>query len=121
MEHVGIEIRSIRPGDGSDRRIDPDLSEQLVVLCDVFEHRTPEEWGKVYDPVGSIRESEADDSVMQHFDVGDVDHKLLLRQRFNSTGRFVIEDTVPTIDELILVELRPFLDQPGCSPGELPV
>lgn len=47
-----------------------------------------------------------DDSVVQDFDVGYVDHELLLRQRFNSTGRLMADDTVPTIGELCSTTLR---------------
>jgi hypothetical protein len=55
--------------------IDFDLSEQLVVICDVFEHGAPEEGGKVYYAVGPVGESKAYDSVVHNIYVGYFDHE----------------------------------------------
>jgi hypothetical protein len=74
MEHVGIEISSIRPNDGADLWIDYDSSEEVVVSSNVVEHRTPEKGRQVYNAIGTIREAKANDSVMHDFYVGYIDH-----------------------------------------------
>jgi hypothetical protein len=108
VEDIWVQIGAIRPDDCPDLRVNSDLCEQVVVPGDLLENRTPQKRPQINHALGTVRERETDSPLFDYFDFGDIDHRTLLREWLNGTGRLVIDGAFPADLELGPVKTDPF-------------
>jgi hypothetical protein len=108
VEDIRVQIGAIWPGDRPDVRVNSDLCKQIVVPGDLLEYWTPQQGHQIDHALGSVREREPDNPFLDHFDLGDIDHRGLLWKWLNGTGRLMIDGSFPADLELGLVEADPF-------------
>jgi hypothetical protein len=108
VEDIRVQVGAIGPGDCPDLRVNSDLCEQVVVPRDLLEYRTPHERPQINHALGTVRERETDSPFFDYFDFGDIDHRTLLREWLNGTGRLMIDGAFPADFELRPLEIDPF-------------
>jgi hypothetical protein len=111
VQDLWRKIRTVRPGDRPDLRVDPHLRENFGVV-QRREHACPvPHMGQVHVARQAARERQPEPVVAQHLDVSHVvegrNHRSILRQRGNRPRRLMCLNKRPVIQQFSLVSLSP--------------